>query len=202
MTNRFEMLIEDEAGNIINNPEYEPDLNRILGKQKDHNNMDMGDIQSLVFKLIRFYYYGISPKDLATRSAAYGVSQKELTFVMQSLLRMGTIKFVKSTSEYRTINDQPRKRTDVYISINPLINDTSPVSRPRRYYPKNNALLMRLITAYPRGIKDSDLRKAYKRENGDMSFYNDGIKHLLNTGKIKENDKPSIGKIKTIYTAT
>ncbi len=202
MNNRFEQIITDDNGNYILNPDYEPDKNRILGRQKDHNDMDGGEIQSLVFKLIRFYYYGISLKDLKVRSDAYGVLPEELTIVIHRLLKMGTVKLVKSTSEYRTINDQPRKRTDVYITTTPVINDTARQSQPRRYYPKNNALLLRLITDRPNGIKDQDLRPAYKSENGDLSCYNDGIKHLLNTGKIKTNKTPKTGKIKTIYSAT
>lgn len=159
--------------------------------------MNTEDIEQHGVDTLRQYPYGLNPADWETVMRRAAIQKKDSTMLAKNLVSAGRIKFEMSQPEYRTLERKKRKQM-VYISVNQ--KNKAAISTLDRCQREIADYIWQVI-ADTNGIKELKLRAIYLNKIGNFHGYREIIYYLLATNKIKTNEKPKTGKIKTIYTA-
>ncbi len=160
--------------------------------------MSAEEIEDDAVLRIRKTPMGLNPEDFETVMLRIGMNRREFKMLTFNLLEKGRLMFEMSSPEYRNLLGKKRRQMVYIASYNQLKEKPKTINQAEA---KNAAIVLRIISVYPIGIRETLLKKLYKSEVKALYGLKEAIAHLISTGKIKRNDQPKTGKIKTIYTA-
>lgn len=158
---------------------------------------DREQIKDHTVELINKTPYGLSPDDLWTTMSRIGMNRKDFKILIDELLE-DKIHLEMSLPDYRTLRGNKRRQMVYITSYKQITKKAAPI---QKHEADNAAIVLKIITANT-PIFEIKLKSLYKSEIKSLHGLNEAIIYLINEGKIKRNEQPKTGKIKTTYTAT
>jgi hypothetical protein len=141
---------------------------------------------------------GLCPADLQWKMSLIGMTKKDFSLLVKRLEEDDRIMLRMSAPDYRRLSGTKRQQM-VYITSQKQLAEKSTTIKHHQLH--NAAIVLRIIAEHGT-IKENTLKKLFKAETGTLYDLKESLIHLITEGKIKINEQPKIGKIKTIYTAT